>query len=158
MQPLKIQLFPKTDTDGQVFHIGKLRSPIKIMLGKGTAFIIFIDDEIKELHIASARSTELYDVFRYYKQGRRKASRSRHTNIAVELESRAEKLDKDEVGPARKFYIGRLDIKAEIDASDGIVFLIFTADPDEEELQISLADNKKPNKSKKMSRKAKESG
>ena len=134
MQPIKIQLFPKADTDNQIYHIGKLKFNGTISCGK-QSFLIYLDEDIKELHIAPSGSPDLTDVFRYYTDGRKKTSRSKHNNIAVELEER-------NTEDGKVFYIGRLDVGATVDASQGIVFLVFTADPGEEELQISFPEQK----------------
>lgn len=145
MHPLKVQLFPKTDTDGQVFFIGKLKFNGTLNVGNGQSFIIYIDDKVKELHIAPSDSTELTDVFRYYKYSRKKTSRNRHNNIAIELEARKEIINDNDMEPKR-FFIGKLEIDATVDASYGIVFLVFVADPGEEELQISCQERKYKNK------------
>lgn len=139
MSPLKVQLFPKADTDGQVFYIGKLRFNGSLNVGKGQSFLIYLDDDIKELHIAPSDCMELIDVFKYYKTARRKASRNRHNNIAVELQS-------VEAEGGKSFYIGHLECDATVDASEGLVFLVFTADPGEEELQISSPEQKSSKK------------
>jgi hypothetical protein len=142
MSPLKVQLFPKNDTDDQVFYIGKLRFNGSLNVGKGQSFLIYLDDDVKELHIAPSDCMELTDVFKYYKAARRKSSRSRHNNIAVELQS-------IEAEDGKSFYIGRLECDATVDASEGLVFLVFTADPGEEELQISSPEQKN-SKNKKL--------
>ena len=135
MQPLKIQLFPKKDTDGQVFYIGKLRFPGTINLGKGVVCFVYLDDDINELHICPSELVRIEDPATYLNKARRKASRSRHNNISIEL---SPYLSED-----RKCFIGSINSKLIVSADDGLVFLIFVADKNEEEMQISSQGNNK---------------
>lgn len=43
----------------------------------------------------------------------------------------------------KTYYVGKLEAPVNIDASDGIAFLIFTSDPGNETLQITAAKDKK---------------
>lgn len=56
-------------------------------------------------------------------------------NIVVDLKTR-----KDRDG--QTFYIGKIEAPVFIDCSKGAVFLIFTSDKGEEQLQIALKDSK----------------
>ncbi len=141
MQPLKIQLFPKDDTDGQTFYIGKLCFPGTINLGRGNLFFIYLQDDIKELHICPIESIRMYDPAKYFSK-RRKSTRSRHNNIAVELETCYNQETRQE------FFSGSIAVDVTVNASEGIVFLVFVADTGEEELQISVGNNKKQEKRK----------
>jgi hypothetical protein len=138
MQPLKIQLFPKSDTDDQVFYIGKLCFPGTISLGKGVSFYIYINDNVKELHICPTRSL-VDDPTTYNTRSRKKTSRSKHNNIAIDL---ATEYDTDE----NSYFVGSIASNLSVSASEGIVFLVFVADVGEEELQISVASKSKNNK------------
>ena len=142
MQPLKIQLFPKPDTDGQLFYIGKLRFPGTISLGKGSVFFVYLEDDVKELHICTTDSLNVDDPAKYYTKGRRKKSRSKHNNIAIEL---SESISDEEV----PFFSGSMAANVNVNASEEIVFLIFVADPGEEELQISISELKPVSKKRK---------
>ena len=56
-------------------------------------------------------------------------------NLKIELRAR---LDKNQ----KKYYVGKLLGPFTIDASDGIVFLVYTSDADAEELQIAALDDR----------------
>jgi hypothetical protein len=56
-------------------------------------------------------------------------------NLKLELRSR---LDKNK----RKYYIAKLEGPFLIDCKDGVVFLVYTSDEDNEELQIAQMDDK----------------
>lgn len=43
------------------------------------------------------------------------------------------------------FYVAKVKFPGTIDCSNGVVFLVFTADKDEEQLQIALMDKKNSN-------------
>jgi hypothetical protein len=137
MQPLIIQLFSKLDTDSQTYHIGKCRWPGKLYFRHGTTFLIYIDGEDKqELHITTSDDESIENLLHQYTQGRRKQSRSRHQNICINLEPI---LDEDN----KIFYLGHLMADLSLDASEGLVFLCFTADEGDEELQISVPSKRK---------------
>lgn len=146
MQPLKVQLFPKNDTDGQVFYIGKLCFPGTITLGRGCVFFVYLDGEMQELHICPTDALRIDDPAKYYTRGRRKQARSRHNNIAIELEPSYSTEENDE---DKKFFSGSMAADVSVNASEGIVFLVFVADSGEEELQISVTGSKKDNKKRK---------
>lgn len=56
-------------------------------------------------------------------------------NLTIDLKAR-----KDVDG--QTFYVGKLKAPAMIDCSKGVVFLVFTADQGEEQLQIAAMDKK----------------
>lgn len=56
-------------------------------------------------------------------------------NLTIDLKAR-----KDVDG--QTFYVGKLKAPVHIDASEGVVFLIFTADQGDEQLQIAAMDKK----------------
>lgn len=56
-------------------------------------------------------------------------------NLVIDLKPRK---DKD----GATFYVGKIKAPITIDCSNGVVFLIFTADQHEEQLQIALMDSK----------------
>jgi len=149
MQPLKIQLFPKNDTDKQVFYIGKLCFPGTVTLGKGCVFFVYLDGEMQELHICPTEALHIDNPAQYYTRGRRKQARSRHNNIAIELEPSYTTM---EDGSEKRFFSGSMAAEVTVNASEGIVFLVFVADSGEEELQISVTGAKKENKKQKPQR------
>lgn len=55
-------------------------------------------------------------------------------NIIVDLKAKS---DKDK----QTFYVGKIKAPVMIDCSKGVVFLIFTANKNEEQLQIALMDS-----------------
>ncbi len=57
-------------------------------------------------------------------------------NLVIELKSR-----KDKNG--QTFFVGKLKCPVLIDASDGVVFLIYTSESGAEELQVALMDDSK---------------
>lgn len=57
-------------------------------------------------------------------------------NVTIDL-----KASKDRHG--NTFYIGKIEAPVLIDCSDGAVFLIFTAEKGEEQMQIALMDRTK---------------
>jgi hypothetical protein len=56
-------------------------------------------------------------------------------NLTIDLKAR-----KDSDGMT--FYVGKLRCPVHIDCSDGVTFLIFVADPGQEQLQIASMDSK----------------
>jgi len=56
-------------------------------------------------------------------------------NLTIDLKRRA---DKD----GRIFYVGKLKAPVLIDCSQGAVFLIFTSDLNDEQMQVALMDGK----------------
>ena len=59
-------------------------------------------------------------------------------NLTVDLKARR---DKD----GMVFYVGKLQAPVMIDCSQGVVFLIFTSDLNDEQLQIAPMDTKETN-------------
>lgn len=55
-------------------------------------------------------------------------------NLTVDLKTRRD-VDK------RTFYVGKLKFPGTIDCSKGVVFLVFTSDTGEEQLQIAMMDD-----------------
>ena len=56
-------------------------------------------------------------------------------NVVIDLKTR-----KDRDGQI--FYVGKIEAPVLIDCSKGAVFLVFTSDKGEEQLQIALKDSK----------------
>jgi hypothetical protein len=140
MHPLKIGLLPKEDRDGQTYYIGKLQFNGTLDFSKGQAFLVFLEGELKQVHIAPLTCPEFTNIFNYYSTNKRKTF-SRHNNIAVELEERFENIIEENRSP-RKFFVGKIQTDIVLDCSQEIVFLVFTADIGEEELQISCAKHR----------------
>lgn len=145
MQRFRIDLFPSKDADDQTFYVGRVKAPISINLSQGVAFLVYPEMEVPELHIGPLESPDLTDCFDYYSKRDGKQGRTKHGNIPVSLTPRYS-LDRDKNN--RKFYVGKLQLDATIDASNGLVFLIFLADEDDEELQIAGINIDKINKKK----------
>lgn len=137
MNPLIIQLIPKQDTDNQTFYIGKLDCNITFDLNKGQQFYVYLEDGIQQLHIAPAQGRYYNDPSSYYSRCRKKGARNRHSNLPVEL--------KKQSAEGKTYYSGELCVEGKLDGSRGLVFLVFTADPGDEELQISSGS--RPNNS-----------
>jgi hypothetical protein len=55
-------------------------------------------------------------------------------NLTLDLKSRKD-VDKN------TFYVGKLKFPGTIDCSKGVVFLVFTSDQGEEQLQIGMMDD-----------------
>lgn len=143
MQPLKVQLFPKKDTDDQIFYIGKLNFPGIIKLNRGCLFFVYLEEGIEELHICPTKSLNVNDPSKYYTRARRKKARSKHNNISIELEPFYTE-DKKEL----EYFAGSITSDIQINASEGVVFLVFIADSGEEEVQISISGTKSRQKRK----------
>jgi hypothetical protein len=142
MQPIKIKIEPKLDTDKQVYYLGKLKVPMDLRFDKGVAFMVYLD-YVQELHIAPMTSPDLIDVFEYYDVGRKKIIKHRHNNIVVHLNPRFEKQDpNDPKKVPRKFYVGKIQADIRLRFDEGIAFLIFISDHGEEELQIASVDKR----------------
>jgi hypothetical protein len=62
-----------------------------------------------------------------------------NANLTIKLDARTDT-------EGRTYYIGRLKTPVKLDAERGLVFLIFTADPGQEEIQIAGYDTKRNNK------------
>lgn len=56
-------------------------------------------------------------------------------NLTIDLKAR-----KDVDG--QTFYVGKLKCPVSIDCSEGVVFLVFVSDKNEEQLQIAMMDKK----------------
>lgn len=59
-------------------------------------------------------------------------------NLTIDLKAR-----KDNFGET--FYVGKVKFPGTIDCEKGVVFLVFVSDKGDEQLQISLMDNKELN-------------
>ena len=57
----------------------------------------------------------------------------KNANLIVDLDVREDKREK-------LFYIGRLEAPILIDLTQGVTFLVFTSESDDEELQIAIND------------------
>ena len=142
MQRAKINMYPNEDKDGAIYYIGRLKSPITINFKDGVAFILYTDSDDPELHFCPLEVPDISDVFEYYETRRPNPNRARHQNLSIDLHARYEK-DPLPGEQARKFYIGRIQFDGLVNCSDGVIFLAFTSDPNQEQLQIAVVD---PNK------------
>lgn len=142
MQRLRVDMFPKDDTDGKVYYVGKLQYPGTLKFEKGAAFLLYPEQGQAELHICGLQTPDLSNVFEHYKQRRSRINRARHGNLPVELHERYEDNPPEGMQP-RKFFIGKIQFNGEIDCEKGVIFLAFTADQDEEELQIAVVNPEK---------------
>lgn len=137
MQRPRIDMHPSVDTDGKTYHIGRVKAPVKFEFHKGMAFLFYPEMESPELHFCPLDSEDLSDVFDVYKQKTNKLTRAKHGNLPIDLSMRRS-LDRD--GNNRKFYVGKIKFNGTLDATNGLVFLAFTADENDEELQIAKAN------------------
>ncbi len=142
MQRAKINMFPNTDGDGQIYYIGKMASPISINFKNGVAFLLYTDSEFPELHFCPIDHPDVNDAFKYYEHRRPNPNRAKHNNLPIDLTLRYEKEALPGEKP-RKFYIGKIQFDGTLDCTNGVVFLAFTSDPGEEELQIAVVDPSK---------------
>lgn len=60
-------------------------------------------------------------------------------NLIIDLKSRVD-------GDGQTFYVGKIEAPVFIDCTHGCVFLIFTSDKGEEQMQIALMDKKDKSK------------
>ena len=142
MQRARINMYPTIDKDEQTYYIGKMKSPITINFKDGVAFILYTDTEEPELHFCPIDHPDVSDIFRYYESRRPNPNRGKHGNLPIDLHIRYEKDPLPGEEP-RKFYIGRIQFDGFLCCSDGVVFLAFTSDENEEELQIAVVDPSK---------------
>ena len=142
MQRARINMFPNTDVDGKTYHLGVLKAPLDLKFSNGMAFILYLDMEFPELHFCPIDHPDVESVFRYYQQRRPVYNRSRHNNLPIELHARFEKDPLPGQKP-KKFYVGKIQFDGIINCENGIFFLAFTADENEEELQIATVDPSK---------------
>src|SRR6266404_4322296 len=139
MQRARINMYPNIDKDDQTYYIGKLKCPITINFKDGMAFILYTDTEEPELHFCPLDVPDVSDVFKFYDSRRPNPNRARHNNLSIDLYARYEKDPEPGLEP-RKFYIGRIMFDGVINCSEGVVFLAFISDPQEEQLQIAVVD------------------
>ena len=117
---MKIELDPREDKNGCLFHLGKLSFPGEINCSNGVTFLIFLSEEgDEELQIATINNENT--TFSKYSK--------RDDRVKVSLEGRIDKYGK-------KFYVGKLMFKGIVDCNDGILFIIFTSKEGCEELQV----------------------
>ncbi|HVI40123.1 MAG TPA: hypothetical protein VM577_05645 [Anaerovoracaceae bacterium] len=119
---LKIELNPREDKNKQIFYLGKLRFPGFIDCSNGATFLIFIsEDGEEELQIAPLDKDN--------------GSFSQHTatsdRVKISLESK-----KDQYGKTFYFCKVRLGGLIQCNKPEGAAFIVFTAKPGSEELQI----------------------
>ena len=136
-----IPLESRTDRDGEVYYIGKVKFGGTLSFKDGAAFLVYLDDDLQQLHYTFSSDPGLYDAFKYYQVAKRKIVKPKNNNILVDLEPRTEENTKN--SKQRTFFVGRIKADVILDASNGISFLIFVSDQGEEELQISVQDRKK---------------
>jgi hypothetical protein len=61
---LMIDLKARTDKDGKIFYVGKMKSPVLIDCSEGASFLIFISDQGEEqLQIAPMDNKNDADLF-----------------------------------------------------------------------------------------------
>jgi hypothetical protein len=142
MDPLKVELEPKTDRDSKIWHLGKQKHPTILKLNKGVDFYIYLSDSeegLNQIHIVSSSSNEYYDP-RKYLSPRIIRSNNINSNLGIDLEKKS--IDGIE------FFHGTLKHDGVLDFNNGISFLVFTADEGSEQLQISIPEPTKTNKEK----------
>lgn len=139
MQRVRINLYPSQDRDGKIFHVGKFSSPITINFKDGVAFLVYLDTEFPEIHFCPITSPDVEDCFKYYEHRRLNPNRSKHNNLPLDLHKKYEKNPEDGEEP-RAFYVGKIQFNGKLECSNGVVFLVFTSDENEEELQIAVVD------------------
>ena len=117
---LKIELDPRFDKDDNIFHIGRLRSPIVIDLSQGATFLVFLsEDGSEEIQIAvNDRENATFSRF-----SRRK------DRIKIRLENRSDK-------HKRKFFIAKIQADLMVNCFAETAFIVFTSKEGAEELQI----------------------
>lgn len=144
MQRPRINLFPNKDKDGATYYIGRMKFPGTLNLNEGMAFIFYPYEDYSELHFCSLDSQDISNISDYSKN-RRKREKPKHGNLPIELHKRKEN-NSDQI-----FYIGKIKVNINIQCANGVVFLVFIADENEEELQIATVDPDKFSGPKKQS-------
>jgi hypothetical protein len=119
---LKVELDIREDSNGAIYHLGRLRTPCKIDLTNGATFLIFISASGEEELQIACNDKENATFNKYTKQRDR---------LKVAIEDREDQ--HEEI-----FYVAKLQYNGYIDcgAGDGVVFIVFTSKEGSEELQI----------------------
>lgn len=118
---LKVDLDIREDKKEKIYHLGRLRAPIKIDLTNGVTFLIFISASGEEELQIACNDKENATFGRYTKKPDR---------IKLGIEDR-----EDQHGQV--FYVAKLQYNGYVDCSgEGAVFMVFTSKEGSEELQI----------------------
>ncbi len=139
MQRVRINMTADIDRDGKTYYRGILKAPIDIKFKDGVAFLFYIHGDFPELHFCPLESIDVSDAFTYYQTRRTFPNRSRNSNLPIELKLLYEK-NPPPGQEARIFYIGKIQFDGLISCSNGVIFWAFTADRNEEEIQIGVID------------------
>lgn len=134
MANMKVELHPREDKNGSMFHLGKLQFPGSINCSDGVTFLVFLsEDGEEELQVATINNDNT--TFSKYSK--------RNDRVRVSLDSRKDKYGK-------KFYVGKLMFRGTIDCSKGMIFIIFTSKDGCEELQVvgPIKEYNRPNRSR----------
>ena len=117
---LKIELDPRFDKDDNIFHIGRLRSPIVIDLSQGVTFLVFLsEDGSEEVQLAiNDRENTTFSKFT-----------RRKDRLKIRLEKRSDKHKKN-------FLIAKIQADLLVNCFAETAFIVFTSKEGAEELQI----------------------
>lgn len=117
---LKVELDPRFDSKGNIFHLGRMEFPGRINLKKGATFLIFISEEgDEELQIAT--NDKANTTFSKYSR--------RSDRLKVSIDTRQDQYNKT-------FYVAKVQFNGYINCGSEVVFIVFTSKKGSEELQI----------------------
>ena len=123
----KVELDPRPDQYGNIFHVGRNASPFLLRFKKGVIFFVFISEfGNEELHIGCAKSGSQCDSIK-----KRMSSDGPVDRYVIRLERREDENSKT-------YFTGIVqDDSLELDMESGFVFFVFTSKPGKEELHIT---------------------
>ncbi len=124
---MKIELDPREDKYQNIYHVGRIQSPVLLRFKKGIVFFVFTSEEgAEEIHVGCAKSgSECSSV------KKRLAEDGSVDRYVIELKKRE---DADQ----KTYYIGVVqDDSIELPLEDGYVFFVFTSKNGGEELHIT---------------------
>lgn len=120
MSNLKIELDPREDKEGQIYYLGKVKTPIDINCRKGITFLVFLSEEGEEELQIAPLDKEHRNFSQYSK---------RDDRLKISLSARKDQSD-------RVYYVGKIQLDGVIDCGEGASFLVFISKKGFEELQI----------------------
>lgn len=118
---LIIDLVPKLDKRDNIYHLGKIKFPGRIIFNNSVTFLIFLSEEDEE-EIQIAVNDKENTKFSSYTE--------RPGKIEISLTSKVDSYDK-------KFYVAKVQFDGYLDCSKDTTFLVFSSQEGREELQIS---------------------